>query len=173
MDGDRLLLALHAATGGSTRSSHRQAALSGEAKHCANSHILLDRGDVLSFACITPNVCSALQAQTLNVMQALHCPTASVSSSCTRSQAVQPYFGSFQCRCFSNKDTSTSASEAETEVTEDAGSNSEEEASTAEAALQKMIEDKDQMVRRGHLRNCKAVSNCMAATDYCNLAAAC
>lgn len=80
-------------------------------------------------------------------MQTLYSPAAAVSPSCTRPLQTLPHgSGSLQCRAFSTKATANSPLEAETQAAEDAGNISSEEADSAEASLQKMIEEKDQMV---------------------------
>ena len=80
-------------------------------------------------------------------MQTLYSPAAAVPPSGSRPfQIRQQCCISSQCREFSTKDTPSSPLEAETQAAEDAGNISGEEADPEEASLQKMIEEKDQMV---------------------------
>ena len=73
------------------------------------------------------------------------------AAGCTASsrivQQVQQLSGTFRCRALSSKDSPDSPLEAETQAAEEAGNIPDEEASSSEAALQKTIEEKDQMVR--------------------------
>lgn len=80
-------------------------------------------------------------------MQALCCPVAASLPSCSKSPVVaQQLSGSIHHRALSSRDTSTGPPDVESEVPEDTG-NHEAEQDSAEAALERTVQEKELEVR--------------------------